>query len=71
MHGINSSRMLGYQKQRILCWQRLFSDQMVGWFFCQPALRHIVNFVKMEKHSKLKKKKTGTYNHIFHCLVGV
>ena len=26
----------------------------------------------MEKNSKLKKKKqTGTYNHIFHCFVGV
>ena len=48
--------MLGFQKQGILCWQRSLSDQMVGWFFCQPALHHIVNFVMMEKHSKLKKK---------------
>ena len=48
--------MLGYQKQQILCWQQSLSDQMVGWFSCQPVLHHIVSFVKMEKHSTLKKK---------------
>ena len=46
---------------------------MEGWFCCYPGLHHIVNFVKTEKHSKLEKKgeKTGTYNHIFQCLVKV
>ena len=48
--------MLGYQKLRILSSLQPFSDQVVGWFCCEPGLHHIANFVRMEGCSQLVKK---------------